>query len=85
MSNERRANGRDVVVRRYAARTYEEALAFYEEDLDSMADAGWYPVATVWGWDSVGSAGVLFGGSSWKPGDGTLAVTYRPDPRGGPA
>ena len=78
MSNERRADRRDVVVRRYAARTY-------EEDLDSMADAGWYPVATVWGWDSVGSAGVLFGGSSWKPGDGTLAVTYRPDPRGGPA
>jgi hypothetical protein len=81
MTQDRREERRDVIVRRYYAHSYDEALAFYEEDLASMADAGWYPVASTWGWDTVTSAGVLIGGSSWKPGDGTLAVTYRADPR----
>jgi hypothetical protein len=67
----------DVTLRRYPGYTFEEALALYEADLATMADAGWYPVATAWGWDAVTSAGFLISGSSWKPGDGVLAVTYR--------
>ncbi len=73
-----------VVLRRYAAPSYDEALTEYEVDLPRMAGAGWYPVAQSWGWDTVGSAGFLFGGSSWKPGPGTLAVTYRREPRAAP-
>ena len=45
-----------------------------------MADAGWFPIAQVWGWDAVGSVGFLVSGSHWKPGQGTLAVTYRRSP-----
>jgi hypothetical protein len=69
-----------VVLRRYLAETYREALAAYEADLQSMASAGWFPVAQSWGWDAIASAGFIFGGSSWKPGSGILAVTYRRDP-----
>ena len=72
-------NEPSVALRRYTADSFDEALTAYEADLPGLAMAGWYPVAQVWGWDSVGSAGVLFGGSSWKPGPGTLAVTYRRD------
>jgi hypothetical protein len=49
----------------------------YEPDLNAMVDAGFVPVGQVWGWDTQGSAGWLVGGSSWKPGPGTLAVTCR--------
>jgi hypothetical protein len=70
-----------VMLRRYAAATYEGALDIYEADLPGMADAGWLPVGQVWGWDPVGSAGWLVSGSHWKPGHGTLAVTYRRGPR----
>ena len=67
----------DVVVRRYPGVTFEGALTLYEADLASMADAGWFPIAQVWGWDAVGSYGFLVSGSHWRPGDGILAVTYR--------
>ena len=67
----------EVMLRRYAAGTYEGALDIYEADLPGMAEAGWFPVGQVWGWDPVGSAGWIVSGSHWKPGDGTLAVTYR--------
>jgi hypothetical protein len=66
-----------VVVRRYVADSHELALEAYESDLPDMAGAGWFPVAQSWGWDTTSSAGWLVGGSSWKPGPGTLAVTYR--------
>ena len=66
-----------VMLRRYPGTTYESALDTYEADLDGLAKAGWFPVATAWGWDTVGSAGWLISGSSWKPGPGTLAVTFR--------
>lgn len=69
-----------VVLRRYFADSYAEALTAYEADLLSMASADWYPVAQSWGWDAVGSIGFLVSGSSWKPGPGILAVTYRRDP-----
>ena len=71
-----------VMLRRYTAATYAGALDIYEADMPSMADAGWFPVGQAWGWDAVGSAGWLVSGSHWKPGDGTLAVTYRREPRG---
>ena len=74
-------SGSQVIVRRYQAGTFEHALEIYEADLLGMADAGWFPIGQVWGWDAVGSAGWLVSGSSWKPGDGTLAVTYRREPR----
>jgi hypothetical protein len=76
MSSERR----DVVIRRYTSRSYDEAIDAYEVDLAAMADAGRFPVGQSWGWDAVGSAGWLVSGSHWKPADGTLAVTYRRDP-----
>ena len=44
-----------VVVRRYFADTYAEALDAYETDLVTMASADWFPVAQSWGWDTVGS------------------------------
>jgi hypothetical protein len=71
----------NVILRRYPAVTYESALDLYEADLPGMAEAGWVPVGQVWGWDPVGSAGWMISGSSWKPGEGTLAVTYRREPR----
>ena len=71
------ADRADVTLRRYVAMSFEEALADYERDLPEMADAGYFPVAQAWGWDTTMSAGWLVGGSSWKPGPGTLAVTYR--------
>ena len=67
------------MLRRYQGSTFEAALLAYEADLDGQAQAGWFPVAQSWGWDAVGSAGWLISGSSWKPGPGTLAVTYRRD------
>jgi hypothetical protein len=67
----------DVTVRRYPGARFEHALDLYENDLASMADAGWYPISQVWGWDAVESLGFLVSGSHWKPGDGILAVTYR--------
>ena len=70
-----------VMLRRYQGSTYESALLAYEADLDGLARTGWFPVAQSWGWDATGSAGWLISGSSWKPGPGTLAVTYRRDER----
>ena len=67
----------EVTLRRYVAMSFDEALADYEHDLPAMADAGYFPIAQAWGWDTTTSAGWLVGGSSWKPGPGTLAVTYR--------
>jgi hypothetical protein len=69
--------GPDVLLRRYSGPSFDAALDLYEADMASMAEAGWLPVATVWGWDAEGSAGWLVSGSHWKPGPGTLAVTYR--------
>ena len=66
-----------VTLRRYVGMTYESALNDYERDLPSMAESGWFPVAQSWGWDTMNSGAWLVGGSSWKPGPGTLAVTYR--------
>lgn len=45
-----------------------------------MAEAGYFPVGQSWGWDIEGDSTVLLGGSSWRPGIGTLAVTFRRDP-----
>jgi hypothetical protein len=67
----------EVLVRRYAASSFAGALESYEHDLRAMADTGYFPIAQAWGWDTTTSAGWLVGGSSWKPGPGTLAVTYR--------
>jgi hypothetical protein len=66
-----------VRLRRYAAESYDSALDAFEADLERLAEAGWFPIAQCWGWDSESSAAWLVGGSSWKPGPGTLAVTYR--------
>jgi hypothetical protein len=69
-----------VVLRRYESPSYRTALDAYAADLLVMARGGYFPVATTWGWDSEGAtAEWLLGGSSWKPGPGTLAVTYRRD------
>jgi hypothetical protein len=73
-----------VTLRRYVGMTYESALNDYERDLAIKAESGWYSVAQSWGWDTMTSSGWLVGGSSWKPGPGTLAVTYRreePEPQ----
>lgn len=72
----------EVTIRYYPGPTYVEALRVYEEDLQVAAASGWFPVATVWGWDPKPSAGVLISGSHWTPGDGVLAVTYRRDGSG---
>ena len=66
----------ELILKRYQAGTFEHALEIYEADLPGMAEAGWLPVGQVWGWDATSSAGWLVSGSHWKPGDGTLAVTY---------
>jgi hypothetical protein len=66
----------DYLVRRYTANSFEDALNAYESNLRDLADLGFRPVSQVWGWDTTSSSGWLFGGSSWKPGRGTLAVTY---------
>lgn len=68
-----------VLLRRYEAFSYASALDAYATDLRPMADGGYFPVAMCWGWDTEGTAAVLIGGSSWKPGPGTLAVTFRRD------
>jgi hypothetical protein len=66
-----------VLLRRYPGFTYDSALDAYEADLLGMARAGYFPVGQSWGWDPETSIGFVVGGSSWKPGMGTLAVTYR--------
>ena len=69
-----------VLLRRYEAHSYRVALDAYAADLPVMAAGRYFPVATTWGWDTEGSGAEWFlGGSSWKPGPGTLAVTYRRD------
>jgi hypothetical protein len=67
----------DLTLRRSVSSSFEEALAAYEADLAQMAGAGFVPIAQVWGWDTERSPGWLVGGSSWRPGPGTLAVTFR--------
>jgi hypothetical protein len=57
----------EVILRRYTGPSDESALSMY--------------VAQGGGWDATSSPGFLVGGSSWKPGPGTLAVTYRRDDR----
>jgi hypothetical protein len=69
-------NATDYLVRRYTADSFREAVDAYEANLRDLADLGYRPVTQVWGWDTTSSAGWIFGGSSWKPGRGTLAVTY---------
>ena len=70
------------LVRRYADVSFEAAVAAYEAELPGLAEQGYRPVTQVWGWETRTSAGWLVGGSSWKPGPGTLAVTYwRTEPR----
>ena len=49
----------DVTIRYYPGPTFAEALQAYEADLSEAAASGWYPVATVWGWDAVFSAASL--------------------------
>ncbi len=71
----------ELLLRRYEARSFGDALDLYEADMAGMTQAGYVPVATTWGWETEGSAGWLVGGSSWRPGPGTLAVTWRRDPR----
>lgn len=53
-----------VLLRRYEAASYGAALDSFEADLPGMADAGWFPIGHVWGWDIVGSTGWLISGSS---------------------
>lgn len=69
---------RRLILRRYQGSSFDSAPHAYEAELDALADAGWYPVASTWGWDTE-RAGVewFLGGSSWMPGPGTLAVTFR--------
>ena len=67
----------ELTLRRYVSSSFEEALAAYEADLAPMAEAGFVPIAQVWGWGTERSPGWLVGGSSWRPGPGTLAVTFR--------
>jgi hypothetical protein len=72
---------RPVLLRRYPSHSYDSALEAYSADLLPMAESGYFPVATTWGWDAAGAGAEWFlGGSSWKPGPGTLAVTYRREP-----
>jgi hypothetical protein len=66
----------DYLVRRYTAKSFLEAVSAYEANMADLAAQGYRPVSQVWGWDMISSAGFLFGGSSWKPGHGTLVVTY---------
>jgi hypothetical protein len=65
------------VVIRYEADSFEGALDTYEADLPSYVARGYQPATQVWGWDTKSTADWLVGGSSWKPGRGTLAVTYQ--------
>ena len=74
------STSRQFVLRRYTGASYAAALDLYEADLEGMAGRGYVPVAQSWGWDAQGSAGWLVSGSSWKPGPGILAVTFRRDP-----
>jgi hypothetical protein len=66
----------DYVVRRYTADSFLKAVAAYEANLSDLAAQGYRPVSQVWGWDAISSVGFFLGGSSWKPGHGTLVVTY---------
>jgi hypothetical protein len=66
-----------VLLRRYSGFTYDSALDTCEADLLGMVRAGYFPVGQAWGWDPETSIGFVVGGSSWKPGMATLAVTYR--------
>ena len=66
----------EYLVRRYTADSFLEAVDSYEAALPDLTTLGYRPVSQVWGWDTTSSAGWLFGGSSWKPGRGTLVVTY---------
>jgi hypothetical protein len=66
----------DYIVVRYREASFEEAVDAYEADLANLATQGYQPVSQVWGWDTTSSAGWVLGGSSWKPGPGTLVVTY---------
>lgn len=63
-------------VRRYSADSFREAIDAYEASLADLAVIGYRPVSQVWGWDARSSGGWLVGGSHWKPGRGTLVVTY---------
>jgi hypothetical protein len=65
------------ILSRYQGVTYESAWGIYEADLPAMAESGYFPVGQCWGWNPDTSLGFVVGGSSWKPGIGTLAVTYR--------
>jgi hypothetical protein len=67
-------------MRRYTAMGYESALRADAADLRGMAESDCFPVRQSWGWDAETSTGFLVGGSSWKPGIGTLAVTDRLEP-----
>jgi hypothetical protein len=66
----------DYIVVRYREDSFEETVDAYEADLANLASQGYQPVSQVWGWDTTSSAGWVLGGSSWKPGGGTLVVTY---------
>ena len=66
----------DYLVRRYTGESFQEAVDAYEASLPALATMGYRPVSQVWGWDTTSSAGWVLGGSSWKPGRGTLVVTY---------
>jgi hypothetical protein len=66
----------DYLVRRYSADSFIEAVTDYEAALPDLATLGYRPVSQVWGWDTAYSPGWVLGGSSWKPGRGTLVVTY---------
>jgi hypothetical protein len=72
-------DGLPVLLRRYPSPSFNAALDAYAADLLAMAEAGYFPVATTWGWSVEGDSSVLLGGSSWRPGPGMLAVTFRRD------
>ena len=63
-------------VRRYSADSFQEAVDAYQASLADLAVLGYRPVSQVWGWDARSSPGWFLGGSHWKPGRGTLVVTY---------
>jgi hypothetical protein len=66
----------DYLIRRSSGGSFRKVIDAHEAALPDLATLGYRPISQVWGWDTTSSAGWLFGGSSWKPGFGTLVMTH---------